>query len=310
MATTPSAISQQYKAALAEYLGTRSETGRERAYEIGRKALESGVGVIEMVGIHCRAVTEALQRAEVRESLDASIKTMGEFFAESMSPYEMTHRAYGEANAALRRLNAALEAEIKRIARELHDEAGQLLAAIYIKVDEISQGLPPEGAAKVSEIKPLLDQIEGELRRLTHELRPPVLDDLGLGLALRTLAERVSKRAKLSIDIEIGFNERMPDAYETALYRVVQEALTNIIRHARAKRAVVRLQRSNGEVICTIRDDGIGFDSTAELNGKPGRGLGLTGIHERIGSLGGRVKIIARPGHGTELRISLPKGNP
>lgn len=207
---------------------------------------------------------------------------------------------------ALRHLNETLEQESRRIAHALHDEAGQLLAAVDIALDEFARELPPPAQPHLEEVKALLDQIEAQLRHVSHELRPTVLDDLGLVPALEFLAEGVSTRTGLSITVEGPTTGRLPLAVETALYRTVQEALTNVTKHAQAKSVSVQVKRENRRLRCTIRDDGIGFDVSAVQARKGERGLGLIGIRERLDALGGRLQITSAPGRGTELAITVP----
>jgi signal transduction histidine kinase len=225
-----------------------------------------------------------------------------------VSPHEMALRTSREASEAWKHLNERLEAESRRLAHALHDEAGQLLASVHIALSEIASDLPPSGRRRLKESRNLLLRIEEELRRISHELRPTVLDVLGLGPALAALAEGVSKRGGFEVKVEGSMGDRLPANAETALYRVVQEALTNVGRHAGATSVTVRLQRSRGILFCMVRDDGKGFDASRILAPGGGSGLGLLGMKERMGSLGGSLSIKSRPGRGTELTFQVPLG--
>jgi signal transduction histidine kinase len=143
------------------------------------------------------------------------------------------------------------------------------------------------------------------LRRLSHELRPPILDQLGLMPALQFLSDGFRKRARLKIDIDnfIADRGRLPQLIETALYRTVQEALNNVVKHADAEHVRIRIWIEQQLVCCTVKDDGAGFQSSGGPDG-----LGLVGIRERISSLHGAFEINSRPGSGTELRVSIPLG--
>ena len=211
-----------------------------------------------------------------------------------------------QAEQALRRLNEALEEEAKRIAHELHDEAGQLLAMVHIVLAEIARELPPPGPKRLEEVTGLLDQIEEQLRHLAHELRPTILDDLGLLPALEFLAQGVSKRTGLPITVESSTEGRLLPSIEMSLYRIVQQALTNVAKHARATHASVQIRRGARTVRCSIRDDGIGFDVPVVLARRGQRGLGLLGIRERLNSFGGALQINSAPGQGTELLVTIP----
>lgn len=210
------------------------------------------------------------------------------------------------AEEALRRLNEALEEEIKRIAHALHDEAGQLLASVHIVLGEIARELPPHASRRLEDVTGLLTKIEEQLRHLSHELRPTILDDLGLRPALEFLAEGVSRRTGLLISVD-GFKvRRLPVPTETALYRVVQEALTNVTKHAQATRVSIGFVRDGRFLRCSIRDDGAGFDVPAVLARRGSRGLGLVGIQERLNAVRGTLNIISTPGSGAELIVSVP----
>src|SRR4029450_11660406 len=159
---------------------------------------------------------------------------------------------------ALHHLNEGLEAEVKRIAHALHDEAGQLLASVHIGLVEIARDLPSHAARRLEDVRGLLDKIEEQLRHLSHELRPTILDDLGLRPALEFLADGVSRGTGLQIGVKGSTDVRLPTSTETAVYRVVQEALTNVTKHARATRVTIMIERSGPCVRWILREDGGG----------------------------------------------------
>lgn len=198
----------------------------------------------------------------------------------------------------------AREEEARRIAHELHDEAGQLLASVHIALDELATQIP-ERAGTCRALHTLLDRVEGQLRRLSRELRPSILDDLGLAPALEWLAQGVGERTGLAISV-MAPGKRLPAVVETAIYRVVQEALTNAARHARATRVQVEVQLAGPAVRGTIQDDGQGFDVDAALDRRGDRGLGLIGMRERLDALGGTLSIVSGRGQGTTLSVTIP----
>jgi PAS domain S-box-containing protein len=201
----------------------------------------------------------------------------------------------------------AREEESRRIARELHDEAGQMTASIHLALAEIAADLPEASRGRLDSVRGLLDDLEERLRRLSHELRPTILDDLGLGPALEFLAKGFAARTGISFAVQGSTKGRLEPLVETAVYRIVQEALTNIARHARAMRASIRLSREAGVLRCSIRDDGIGLQGDPITTGTPGRrGLGLLGIRERVDALGGKLRLRSRPAMGTELLVTIP----
>jgi len=300
------ALLRQYTHALEDHLAGGGETALQEAYELGRRALAEGLGVLDLASVHYEALMTMLLQRSVTEDFTLTVKAAANFFAESLSPFEMTHRGYREANIALRHLNEMLEEEAKRIAHALHDEAGQLLASVHLALEEVARELPPPAGDRLQKVRVLLDQIEVQLRRLSHELRPTILDDLGLFPALEFLATGISARTRIPISVEGSPEKRLPHIIETALYRIVQEALTNVTKHAQATRVTVCLQREDQSVRCSIRDDGIGFDPAVVLAPRIERGLGFVGIQERLNSLGGELQIVSFPGRGTELFITIP----
>lgn len=299
-------LAREYESALGAYVTGGGEDALRRAYDLGRRALDDGLGVLHVAVLHHEAVLTIL--SDPPGQATRTVKAAEVFFAECLSPFEMVHRGFREANAALRRLNQALEQEARRIAHALHDEAGQLLTSVHLALKEVGRDLSPAARGRLQEVRRLLDRIEDQLRRLSHELRPVILDDLGLVPALKFLAEGVSMRTGTSITVDASIDGRLPALIEATLYRSVQEALTNVTRHAQARGVTIHLQQAPQEIRCSIRDDGIGFDVPAVL-ARPGeRGLGLIGIQERIKTLGGTHQIASAPGQGTELVIMIPLG--
>jgi signal transduction histidine kinase len=305
---SPSDLDESYRAALREYLTQGGEAPLLQAYELGRQALDSGIGLLGLVNIHESAVAEVIAKSNGQTA--QHLHGAHHFLLESMAPFEMMQIGHREANAALRRLNNVLEDEAKRIAHTLHDEAAQLLASVYLELAEIQRLAPPEPIRLHAErISSQLDMVSDQLRRLSHELRPPILDQLGLMPALEFLAAGFRKRAGLKVEVDnfIADRGRLPQPIETALYRTVQEALNNVVKHAHAETVRVRIWIEQQLVCGTIKDDGSGFHASGGSDTGPD-GLGLVGIRERIGSLHGAFEINSRLGSGTELRVSIPLG--
>jgi signal transduction histidine kinase len=299
-------LEPSYVQALQQYLAGAGESALRLAYELGRKAVTDGLGVLEVVAHHDEAAQAILRNAGADEDMVRKIAAMHGFLIESLSPFEITHRSFHEANAALYRLNEVLEEETKRIARMLHDDATQLLAAVHIALADLAHELPPRLGERIQEIRGHLDQIERKLRNLSHELRPTLLDDLGLMPALEFLSEGMTKRTGLMIAVEGSTDGRLPPPVETTLYRIVQEGLVNATKHARAGRAMVGVAREPRLIRCAIRDNGIGFDVSGNQAGKGQCGLGLIAVRERLNALGGTLQINSSSQHGTELLITIP----
>jgi signal transduction histidine kinase len=299
-------LAESYLKRLQDYLSGGGENALGRAYELGRAALAENKSMLEIVHIHHTTLQGLLQDSHDAEETAGILRGAGTFLAEVLSPYEMTHRGFREGVSALRHLNEMLELEVKRIAHALHDEAGQLLIAVHLALADLDRDLPVLFHGRVAHVKVLLDQIDEQLRRLSHELRPTILDDLGLVPAIEFLAEGVSKRTNQTISIHASLKDRLPTTVEIALYRIVQEALTNAAKHSRARNVHIQVDRSGGQVRCSIRDDGTGFDVPAVLARRGDSSLGLLGMRERINALGGDLQIQSSPGRGTSLLINAP----
>jgi signal transduction histidine kinase len=296
----------QYRAALHEYAARGGEAALRKAYELGRRAIDDGKSLMEIAFLHHQMLSMVVEEVSEEERRASLWRAGSDFLAEALSPYEMAYRGFHDALKALRRLNETLEEEIKRIAYAVHDEAGQLLVAVHLALAEVSRELPKAQQDRLGRIEQLLVQVENQLRRYSHELRPTVLDDLGWIPAIRLLAEGVTKRASLPIYIKATFAGRLPSAIEIALYRVVQESLTNTAKHAKASRVSIQIRRIGSLVNCSIQDDGAGFDASAILSDHGRRGLGLIGMQERLNAVGGTLLIDSAPGRGTKLLVRVP----
>ena len=219
-----------------------------------------------------------------------------------------------DAKERLQALSARLldvqEAERRRIARELHDEVGQALTAIRINLQMLRQ--LPEAAARVNETLEVLDRVLQEVRRLSLDLRPSLLDDLGLVAALQWLVRVRAEGAGLVGAVVTDVPEAaVPAALATTCFRVVQEAVTNVIRHARAAHVWVELRRQDSGLEVAIRDDGVGFDvAAAHRRARAGSSLGLLSLAERVELAGGRSTIESAPGSGTTVRAWFPLKDP
>jgi two-component system sensor histidine kinase UhpB len=202
----------------------------------------------------------------------------------------------------------AQEEERKRISRELHDDTAQILFAQILRLTAL-KGSPD---SKVQEVASTLEEMTVEalegVRRLALELRPPALDDLGLLAALGDLAQRISDQTGIPVDYQArGLKGRMPAEMELVLYRIAQEALMNVAKHAHASHAWLDLERSEHEVTLMVRDDGTGFDlASATQRDDRGVGLGLFGMEERAHLVGGTLKIHTEHGQSTSILARIP----
>jgi signal transduction histidine kinase len=207
-----------------------------------------------------------------------------------------------------RRLLAVQEEERRHLARELHDEFGQILAAITLQL-HAARGLAGESARpRLDECATLLKQAGEQMRNLAIELRPTMLDTLGLEATLRWLAEQHQQRTGCEVQV-VGHLTGPPLSPDLSIacFRVVQEALTNVVRHAAARHVWIELSQSENVLELVVRDDGVGFDVAAAQEKAARRGrLGLLGMAERVQILGGTLHVESQPGRGARIRAAFP----
>jgi len=333
-------LAEQYKSALQDYLNGAGEGALQHAYEVGRRAITRGLGVLEMMAIHEEVVRTVLFGTLNSEDRARIIKA-AEFFAESLSPFEMTHRGFQEANVKLRLLSEHLqsvrEEERTRIARDVHDELGQALTCLKMDLSWLDarlfrDSLPQDGKStgkinrrhsiqpilhskkssnrrgvlfrKTKSILKLIDKTIQTVRRISTDLRPAVLDDLGLAAAIewqvREFQARTRMRCRLILPSQ-GITldqERM-----TAIFRIFQEALTNVARHSNATRVKISLKEKVDHLILEVQDNGCGI-TESEISDVTS--LGLLGMRERAIFWGGEVNITGSRGKGTAVSVRIP----
>ena len=208
------------------------------------------------------------------------------------------------ARDALRRVVEAQELERRRLSRELHDETGQALTSILLGLRSLDESLETDDArAAAAGLRELVVATLQDVRRLAVELRPSALDDFGLVAALEHLTASFQEQTGIQVDLGVALGEeRLPGGVETALYRIVQESLTNVVKHARARRVSIALTRMQHSVKAVVEDDGQGFDPENTREG----GFGVVGMRERLSLLGGRLRVESRPGAGTTIVADVP----
>jgi signal transduction histidine kinase len=232
---------------------------------------------------------------------DADLRVAEIFAARAAVAVSLSQRV---ARDTVRRVVEAQESERRRLALELHDETGQALTSILLGVKAIRAATGPEEAERAeSEVRALVVQALQDVRALAVELRPSALDDFGLGPALQRLAQTFAERSGIDAAVETNLESRLPSEIETTLYRVVQEALTNVVKHAGATRVSIVVSGRDSIVAVTIDDDGAGFDP-ANVRADA---LGLLGMRERLGLVGGTLTVESSPDAGTTLaaRVSV-----
>jgi signal transduction histidine kinase len=328
-------LSRQYAATLCRYLARRQEALLQEAYELGRTAITRGLGVLDIARVHQRALASCLSPELPPEAKALRFEAAETFFMETLSPFEVEHRGFREANLRLHQLNDALEhrnvelaalnrdlrslsdqilhvqeAERQRISRELHDEVGQALMAIHMNLALLERN----GAADAHLLKRKIADTQGVLQetmRTVHgfarELRPAMLDELGLLPALRSylrvFAERTGVRARFRGAPEA---EALDSEQKTIVFRIAQESLTNVAKHAHASRVGVTLEKRPGAVRVQIKDNGKAFPVEEQLSATGKKHLGLLGMQERVRLVNGRFAVRSAPGKGTTVCVEIP----
>jgi two-component system sensor histidine kinase UhpB len=272
-------------------------------YVVLRAAFQP-IGVLERVASAVRRGDLSI-RAETTTFSDPQLAFFAEAFNDTLDALvhdranleELTHEVV-----------RAQEEERKRISRELHDDTAQILFAQLLRISAVKESSDGEISRLMSDLEGMTVDALESVRRMALELRPPSLDDLGLVAAIADHCQRVSEQFKIAVTFESrGKGNRLPAEIELVLYRITQEALTNVIKHADAKHVWVDLDRGQSDVTISIRDDGKGLDPTKERRtDSQGHGLGIFGMEERVALAGGTLRLWNRPGGGTEVFALIP----
>jgi signal transduction histidine kinase len=271
--------------------------------EVARRiAMRSGLFVPMIVGNRAIGVIAAHnKRGPDPRFTDEDLRIAETFAARAAVAVDLADRV---ARDALRRVVEGQELERRRLARELHDETGQALTSILLGLKRVEDAKTREDArAAAAELREEIVKTLQSVRRLAVALRPKALDDFGLVPALERLADAFGGESGIAIDVEANLDEtRLPPEVETALYRIAQEALTNVAKHADAEHVSLIVTRRDGSVTVVVEDDGRGFGAVGGESG----GLGLVGMKERVGLLGGRLAIESTEGSGTTIVAEVP----
>lgn len=256
---------------------------------------------------HLRLVTDKLvQKVADLDSANARLRAAT---LEQARLIEQVQAGRERMRALSHQLLQAQEAERRHIARELHDEIGQTLTAVKLNLQSVKQIFPRQ-VPRLDESIGVVERALQQVRDLSLDLRPSILDDLGLVPALSWYLDRQAKRAGFVAQLVAApLAVSLAPDIQIACFRIAQEAVTNVARHARARQVRVELCQQGEELLLTVRDDGIGFDVTAARErATRGGSLGLLGMQERASLLGGEVQVHSEPRHGTEVRARLPLG--
>jgi signal transduction histidine kinase len=307
----------------------------QEAYELGRTAIARGLGLLDMARVHQQALASCLSTTPSADVKARRLEAAETFFMETLSPFEVEHRGFRQANLRLLQLNDALEgrnielaalnrdlrrlssqvlhvqeAERQRISRELHDEVGQALTAIHMNLALLQKNGAVDASLlknKIADTQRVLQHTMETVHSFARELRPAMLDELGLLPALRSylkaFAERTGVRPHFRGSPEA---EALNSEQKTVVFRVAQESLTNVAKHARASRVDLTLETREGAVRVQIKDNGKAFQMEKQFPASGKRRLGLLGMQERVRLVSGRFAVRSTPGKGTTVSVEIP----
>src|SRR5213082_208046 len=255
---------------------------------------------VEAIVVTCRDVTDRRQAEESLRATQSLLQSVLDNAPIVLLAVNKEGIQQAQQEAWSRKLIEAQEAERRAVARELHDDFGQVLTALKLHLQRRDR----DDAETIA----LVDSAIARMRELAHDLRPPLLDEFGLEASLRWYVEREATRAGLDFRLALApFARRPPIAVETTCFRIAQEALTNVVRHAQARLVEVELSEANGTLLLTVRDDGQGFDvGAARRRAARGGSQGLLSMQERVTLADGDLDIDSTPSRGTAIRARLP----
>jgi two-component system sensor histidine kinase UhpB len=289
-----------------ELIGFFAIFGILLSFFVNKWVLRRALSPLDRLQTTLDRVREGKTKVKVRlgSVSDEQFDRLAETFNQMLHEHEQHAR---QMEQLPRQILQAQEEERQRLARELHDEAAQALTSLLVRLRLLERAQTPEQAQEqVQELRQLTAQALEEVRRVALDLRPTILDDLGLGPALEWRVDEFKQANSIQASVKIEpLQQRLPRDLELALYRVGQESLSNVARHAQAQHVAVSLWRDRGTICLEICDDGLGFDpATLTLN--PGCGLGLLGMRERMAMIEGSLNIASRPGQGTKITARVP----
>lgn len=334
-------LADRYGTALRSYLHQPDEPALLSAWQLGRDALDAGLDLLALNTLH-REVVTSLVRESVGDGIGAAdIERAGEFFTEVLAPYEMMVRGYREANAGLKHLSERLEEQVdertreldesvsmlravdrerrtllehlvtaqekerRRIAEDVHDDSIQIMTAVGIRLATLTKKLDPEDAASLTKLGQVVEAAIGRLRHLLFELHPETLERSGLAAALREQLQQMSENHGIRFTVQDGLMGEPPQDARTVLYRIAQEAFSNVRHHSRARAVTVELEGRDHGTWLRIADDGVGF--TQDDIKQTGRGhLGLISMRERAEVAGGSCSVVSGPDQGTTVEVWIP----
>jgi PAS domain S-box-containing protein len=299
-----------------DWLSTVHPKSLDKANSAYERMLSAGRAEVELLGVR-KDDSVFWRQSVIVKAHDHQPPWIGHYcFMKDITDRKRAEEDLRDSAARLRILSRRVvdvqEEERRHLARELHDEIGQVLSAISVNLHAVKGVCDAAAFPRLEESIHIVDQATQQVRNLSLDLRPSMLDDLGLAATVRWYADRQAQRAGFALHLALESPAaRLPAELTIACFRVAQEALTNVARHAHARHVSIELRQCDHEVDLVIRDDGVGFDPEAASGGAArGDSFGLLGIQERVELLGGRADIRSRTGQGTTIRAWFPIPSP
>ncbi|MDQ4129704.1 MAG: histidine kinase [Actinomycetota bacterium] len=335
-------FARDYRSALEQYVLTKRELTLLHAYELGRRIMDGNLGVLDVVSFHQAAAVEVLGPVVGADEFPQALDRAGDFLREVLAPFDMAYRRSHATNQALKELADTLEEQVaertaqletslealreadeqrrrlisrlvqaqeeerQRLAAEIHDDSVQVMTAVGLRLSLLyGREMNPEDRAVIERLEDTVNQAIGRLRHLLFELRPPALERQGLAPALKLHQQAVAEQVGIDYEVHSQLSREPPLEVRLVLFRIAQEAIANIRKHAHAGHVTVSIEARNAGVYLRIEDDGRGFSMTdTDL---PHRGhIGLIAMRERASMAGGWCRVASEPGGGTTVEAYLP----
>lgn len=335
-------LPREYRSGVQQYVQAERELTLLHAYELGRKMMDADLGVLDVVAIHQQAAADAVVAFAGTDTVAHAVHRAEEFLREVLAPFEMAYRGFQAANTALKRLADTLEEQVtertaqvesnlqalreadeqrrrllsrvvtaqeeerRRLAAEIHDDSVQVMTAVGLRLSLLhGRELDPADRSMIERLEESVNEAIRRLRHLLFELRPPALERQGLAAALKLHLQELADQAGFDYVVNSGLRGEPPVEIRLVLFRIAQEAIANIRKHAHARNVTISIESRAAGVYLRIADDGVGFSTVETDQPDPGH-LGLIAMRERASMAGGWCLVSSEQGRGSAVEVYVP----